>query len=50
LKLFLVSGGYASAPTALSVGQKVSVEGLQSRPEVNGKEALVKVLAASRLA
>eukprot|EP00434_Breviolum_minutum_P020356 symbB.v1.2.017952.t1/scaffold1411.1/size120435/10 len=35
-------GGYASAPTALSVGQKVSVEGLQSRPEVNGKEALVK--------
>jgi len=37
-------GGTETAPAvaALSVGQKVQVQGLKSKPEVNGKEAVVK--------
>lgn len=37
-------GGTETAPAvaAVSVGQKVQVQGLKSRPEVNGKEAVVK--------
>lgn len=30
------------APTLVAVGQRVQVQGLKSRPEVNGKEAVVK--------